>query len=59
VGLENDCDSDILSIPVLVLRCFVNQEVLVETEEQCSSVAQDYDIWYYDHSLLECYAVLA
>lgn len=36
--------SDILSMPVLVLNCFVNQEVLVETEEQCSSVAQDDDV---------------
>ena len=39
--------SDILSMPVLVLRCFVNQEVLVDTGEQCSSVAQDDDaVWY-------------
>lgn len=35
---------DILSVPVLVLKCFVNQESLVETEEQCSSVAQDDDV---------------
>lgn len=50
--------SDILSMPVLVLRCFVNQEALVETEEQCSSVAQDDDVWYSDHVLPECYAAL-
>jgi hypothetical protein len=28
---------DILLMPVPVLKCFVNQEVLVETEEHCSS----------------------
>jgi hypothetical protein len=38
--------SDILSMPVFVLKCFVNQEALVETEEQCSTVAQDDDVWY-------------
>ena len=37
--------SDILSMPVLVLKCFVNQETLVETEERWSSVAQDDDVW--------------
>ena len=38
--------SDILSMLVLVLKCFVNQEALVETEEQCYTVAQDDDVWY-------------
>ena len=38
--------SGILSMPVLIIKCFVNQEVLVETEEQCYTVAQDDGVWY-------------
>jgi len=37
--------SDIFSMPVLVLKCFVNEKALVETEEQCYTVAQGDDVW--------------
>jgi len=30
----------------LVFNCFVNQEALVETEEQCYTLALDGDVWY-------------
>jgi len=36
--------SDIFSMPVLILKCFVNQEALVEIEERCYTVALDDDV---------------